>query len=187
MHKSIICPWWIIILKAVLVLVFGATIMLAPDVTLRTIMIIFGIYAVSSGVIAILSSEFRIRHVDRHWIILFGGVLSIGFGLFALLHTSIMTMGALWLIAGHTLMTGVLQMLFAAALRQDIEDEHWLSITGLFSVIVGALISLWPGATILSLLWLLEGYAIITSMLLIKLAMRIRQLQVVKKDCVRPS
>ena len=65
-------------------------------------------------------------------------------------------------------------MVAAIRLRQEIEGEWALIIGGIVSVVFGLLLAVLPGVGILSLVWLIGAYAVMFGVLLIALAMRVR-------------
>ncbi|MDB5059860.1 MAG: hypothetical protein JWO59_3332, partial [Chloroflexi bacterium] len=59
-------------------------------------------------------------------------------------------------------------------LRQEITGEWLLGLTGLLSVIFGLLLIIFPGAGALTVVWLIGIYALLFGVLLLGLALRLR-------------
>jgi uncharacterized membrane protein HdeD (DUF308 family) len=74
-----------------------------------------------------------------------------------------------WAIA-----TGVLEIVAAIRLRDEIEGEWLLALGGLASVVFGVLLLARPGAGALAVLWLIGAYAIVFGVLLVVLGLRAR-------------
>jgi uncharacterized membrane protein HdeD (DUF308 family) len=77
-------------------------------------------------------------------------------------------MGA-WAIIG-----GVSEIVAAIQLRKEIQGEWLLALSGLASVLFGLVALFWPGAGALTLVWLIDFYAVLFGMLLISLGLRLR-------------
>jgi uncharacterized membrane protein HdeD (DUF308 family) len=78
-------------------------------------------------------------------------------------------------IAGWAIATGVFQVIGAIKLRKEIDNEWFLILTGLISVLFGIGMMLAPGAGALALVWVIAIYSVITGVLLIGLALRLKK------------
>jgi uncharacterized membrane protein HdeD (DUF308 family) len=79
----------------------------------------------------------------------------------------------LYIIAVWALITGVLEIVAAVRLRKVIENEWWLVLTGIASVLFGIVLLAAPGAGALAVVWLIAAYAIVFGVLMIALALRL--------------
>jgi uncharacterized membrane protein HdeD (DUF308 family) len=82
-----------------------------------------------------------------------------------------------YLIAGWAIMTGVLEVVAAIRLRDEIPNEWWLAASGVVSIVFGVLVAVAPGAGALALVLWIGAYAIVFGALLIGLAFRLRREQ----------
>jgi len=64
-------------------------------------------------------------------------------------------------IAGWVIVTGVIELVTAIALRREIENEWMLVLGGLVSVIFRVVLAVLPGVGLLSLVWLIGLYALV--------------------------
>lgn len=62
----------------------------------------------------------------------------------------------------------------AIQLRKEIDNEWFLALSGVLSIVLGVLFVLRPGVGILSLLWLLGVYALIIGVMLVVVGFRMR-------------
>jgi uncharacterized membrane protein HdeD (DUF308 family) len=81
----------------------------------------------------------------------------------------------LYFIAGWAIAAGVLEIVGAIKLRNEIEGEWWLIATGVLSVLFGILILMSPGAGALGLALAIGWFAIVYGGLLVGLSLRLRR------------
>lgn len=80
-------------------------------------------------------------------------------------------------IAVWAVVSGVLGIFAAFALRREIEGEWLLLVVGVLSVALGVAMVVSPGAGLLSLVWLVGLYALLAGLALIVVALMARGLQ----------
>lgn len=102
------------------------------------------------------------------------GLAGIVLGVIALAWPGITTVALLYLVAAWAVVTGILEIVTAINLREAIQNEWLLGVSGLGSVLFGVILAVRPGAGALALIWLIGGYAIAFGVLLIALAVRLR-------------
>ncbi|MBX6365414.1 MAG: HdeD family acid-resistance protein [Gemmatimonadetes bacterium] len=109
------------------------------------------------------------------WVVVIQGVLAIVFGLLAFFMPGI-TLAALVLLFGaYAFVDGIFSIV--AAVRAQEGSPWWaLVIRGVAGIAIGILTILWPGITALALLFLIAAWAIITGVLEIVAAIRLRKL-----------
>ena len=137
-------------------------------------MLLFGAYALVDGAFALIAAINGGAPAPRWWLALVG-VIGIVAGLVTILLPG---MTAIWLvlfIAGWMIATGVMQIIGAIRLRNEIDNEWWLVAAGAVSVIVGLFIAIAPGAGALGLLWVVGAYALVLGVTLVGLAFRLRR------------
>ncbi len=167
--------WWILLIRGILAILFGLLALFMPGLTLVLLITFFAAYAIVDGVAAIFSS-FSSRQTDkRWWIQLIEGSVGVIAGLAALLWPDIAAVTLLTLIAFWAVLTGVMQIIAAWRLRQEIDNEIWLGLGGLASIIFGVYVFLFPGAGALALAWLIGFYSVLFGAFFIGLALRLRR------------
>ena len=79
-------------------------------------------------------------------------------------------------IASWAILSGILQILGALALRREIEGEWFMILGGFLSVAVGAALLAFPVTGAVALIWLIAVFAVLAGCLYIPLSLRLRQL-----------
>jgi uncharacterized membrane protein HdeD (DUF308 family) len=157
---------------------FGLLTFLIPGITLLTLVLLFGAYAILDGIFDIVSA---VRAPGRHWPLVLEGVVGIIIGILTFLWPGITTMVLLYLIAFWAIFTGVLEIVAGIRLREVIANEWLLILMGVLSVLFGFLILIFPGAGALAIVIWIGAYALLFGIMLIALAFllrRFRQLEV---------
>ncbi len=176
MLQSMARNWWLLALRGVAAIIFGVLAFTRPGATVLALVIVFGIYAIIDGVLAIITA-FQMREVvDRWWVLLLEGLAGILFGVIALVYPLVTAGALLLMIAFWAIITGIMEILAAIRLRQEINNEWALILTGILSIILGVILVVFPGAGSLALVWTIGFYAVFFGALMIYLAFKVRSL-----------
>ncbi len=112
----------------------------------------------------------------RWWLFLLQGLAGIIVGIMAFVWPGITALVLLlYIIAAWAIVTGIFEVVAAVQLRKEIEGEWLLGLSGIASVVFGALLAGFPGAGALAVLWIIGAYSILFGTLLLILAFRLRQ------------
>ena len=111
---------------------------------------------------------------------LLGVALGIVFVAMPLTATVSYALITLFFLAGWAILSGVLEIVAAIRLRDEIEGEWLLAANGLITLALGigiiVLFTVNPVVSILSMGWAIGAYALLSGILLINLALRLRRL-----------
>lgn len=110
------------------------------------------------------------------WVVAVRGVAAVLFGLMAIIWPAITVTVLVLLFGAYALVDGVLA-LFTALFGGDSSEGRrpWLALEGVAGVLTGVLTFLWPGITTLVLLWLIAAWVLVTGVLEIVAAARLRR------------
>lgn len=167
--------WWILLVRGLLAIGFGVVAYTSPGITLATLVLLFGSFALVSGVFEVIGALKERSSREHWWLLLLEGLLGIAVGVLTLRAPEITGLALVLYIAAWALVTGVLQIVAAIRLREEIEGELWLGLSGLLSVATGVVLMVSPGAGAIGLLWVIAGFAIAWGVVLILLGLRVRQ------------
>ncbi|MEV4169971.1 HdeD family acid-resistance protein [Nonomuraea sp. NPDC049709] len=164
--------WWLLLIRGLAAVVFGILALIWPKITLLVLVAFFGAYALVSGVFELLAG-FRHGARSRTWLII-SGILGIVAGIVALVWPGITSLALLYLVAFWAVVTGVSEIVAGVQLRKVIDNEWMFIVGGALSVIFGILLLVWPGAGLLSLVWLIGVFAILYGIAMIALSLRVK-------------
>lgn len=174
MNESLARSWWIYALRGVLAILFGVFAIMWPGLTLLSLVALFAAYALISGVISVVGAIRMRKRDDDWWLPLLLGLVSIGAGVIAIAHPSLTALVLVLVIGANALITGVLDVATAIRLRKTIRNEWLMILSGAASIVFGILVFLFPAAGALALVWLISIYALVTGLLMLVLALRLR-------------
>jgi uncharacterized membrane protein HdeD (DUF308 family) len=166
--------WWLLLLRGIAAVLFGVLAFAWPGLTLLTLILLYGAYALADGVIAIIAAITGNAPAGRWWLAI-AGILGIAVGAFTFMLPGMTALILLFTMAGWAVAVGVLQIIGAIRLRKEIDNEWLLILSGAVSVLFGLAVMLRPGAGALALVWVIGMYAIIAGVLYIGLAFRLKK------------
>ena len=80
----------------------------------------------------------------------------------------------IWVIGAWAIITGILEIVSAIALRQEIDNEWWLILTGVLAIIFGILVFQNPLAGAFAIQTIFGAFAVVAGIFSIALAFRVR-------------
>lgn len=166
--------WWLLLLRGIAAIIFGLLAFAWPGLTLLTLILFYGAFALVDGVLAIIAAITSGAPAPRWWLAIVG-LLGIAAGLLTFLMPGLTALVLLFFIAGWAIATGVFQIIGAIKLRKEIDNEWLLILGGIISVLFGVSMMLAPGAGALALVWVIGAYSIVMGVLFVALAFRLRK------------
>jgi uncharacterized membrane protein HdeD (DUF308 family) len=163
--------WWALALRGLFAVIFGLLTFFVPGITLISLVLLFGFYAILDGVFDIVSA---IRAPRHHWALVVEGIVGIIVGVLTIVWPGITAMALLYLIAVWAIVTGVLEIIAGIRLREIITNEWLLILMGVISVLFGILIIAFPRVGALAIVLWIGAYAFVFGVILIVLAFRLR-------------
>ena len=169
--------WWLIAIRGIAAIAFGVVAFLWPGVTVVVLIALFGAYALIDGISLLASLVRGDREARRHaWAVGVMGVLGVLAAVVTFLVPGLTALSLVYVVGFWSIAVGVFQVLAAIRLRQEMEGELWLALGGIVAVLFGAYIVAFPGAGLLSLIWLVGAWAVIFGIAHLVLAWRLREL-----------
>ncbi len=171
MLHTLAANWWALALRGIVAVLFGLLTFFLPGITLVTLVLLFGAYALVDGVFNAIAF-FRVA--SHHWALLIEGVIGIIAGILTFAWPAITAIVLLYLIAFWAIFTGVFEIVAGIRLRKVIANEWLLLVMGVLSFLFGLLILFAPGAGALAIVLWIGAYALVFGVFLLALAFRLR-------------
>jgi uncharacterized membrane protein HdeD (DUF308 family) len=165
------------VIRGIIGILLGIVAFAWPGITLRALVLLFGIYALIDGIVSIAGAIRAVEAHERWGALLAEGIL----GLLAAAATFVvpaMTLFLLiYLIAVWAILTGAAEIAAAIRLRKEIPGEWLLGLAGVLSILFGILIAGTPvlGAILLTI-WF-GVYILLFGLTLLALGLRLRRWQ----------
>jgi len=166
--------WWLTLLRGICAVVFGILTFVWPGVTLFTLVILYGAFALADGILAIAAAIMGGSPAPRWWLAIVG-LAGIAAGILTFMWPGLTALLLLFFIAGWAIASGIMQVIGAIRLRREIDNEWLLAAGGLLSIVFGLVLLFRPGTGALALILVIGAYAIIEGLLLIAFAFRLRK------------
>ena len=166
--------WWSILIRGLLGILIGIMTFLWPAITIAALVILFGVYALIDGAFNLVGAANAAQAHERWGILIFSGIIGIIAGLITFFWPAITAFALIYLIAAWAVITGILEVVAAVKLRQQIQHEWLLALSGAASLIFGLLIAFAPiaGAVVIAL-WV-GIYAFLSGIIYVALAFKLR-------------
>jgi uncharacterized membrane protein HdeD (DUF308 family) len=163
--------WWALALRGLVAVLFGFLTFLLPGLTLATLVLLFGAYALVDGIFNVIAF-FKVA--SHHWALLIEGVIGIIAGVLTFAWPAITALVLLYLIAFWAIFTGIFEIIAAIRLRKAISNEWLLLLMGVLSLLFGLFILFAPGTGALAIVLWIGAYALVFGVFLMALAFRLR-------------
>jgi uncharacterized membrane protein HdeD (DUF308 family) len=165
--------WWLILLRGLCAIVFGVLTFIWPSVSLFTLVLLYGAFALADGIFALAAAITGNTSTPRWWLAVVG-LLGIAAGTMTFLWPGVTAVVLQVFIACWAIAIGFMQIVGAIQLRKEIHDEWLLIAGGALSVVFGFIMLTRPSVGALALLYVIGAYAILYGVLLLWFSLRLR-------------
>lgn len=159
MLNKLASRWWLVAIKGLLTIAFGALIMSSPLLSLALVILLFGIDTLLEGLQAVyVALSFRNEN-PRWWQLLIVGIISLIIGVAVITTSEIDTLTYLYLVAVIAVMRGIFQVNTASQLNHT-KNGWLLYVAGMMSIGFGISAIVLANHGVLVVLALMVFYAI---------------------------
>src|SRR3954447_18446578 len=109
------------------------------------------------------------------WAVVLRGAFAVLFGLLALIWPGVTVLVLVALFGAYALVDGVIALITAIVGREGRSQRIWQAVEGVAGILVGIMTFAWPHVTALVLIWLIAFWALVTGILEIVAAIRLRR------------
>jgi uncharacterized membrane protein HdeD (DUF308 family) len=167
--------WWVLLLRGIAAIVFGVLAFAWPGLTLVTLVLLYGAFALVDGIISLIAAfTGGAKPVPTWWLIVIG-LIGIAAGIVTFLWPGMTAILLVIFIGAWALVHGIFEIIGAIQLRKEIDNEWMLILSGVLSVLFGVVVLVAPGAGALGLIWAIAAYSILFGITFVGLALRLRR------------
>jgi uncharacterized membrane protein HdeD (DUF308 family) len=152
---------WALGLHGLASVVFGVMVLAWPGISVYALTILFGAYALATGILEFGTAFTTQGKEERAWLIL-RGLLGITVGVLVFAWPDISALGLLYVIGGYAVAFGILCVAASFRLPLDGRETAAMILTGLVAIVFGIVIFVEPGAGALAVLGLIAAFALVT-------------------------
>ena len=161
---------WPAIARALSSIILGLCLLVWPGASVVTLVLLYARYCLVDSLIAVGGGYYA-----SLWPSIVIGVVDLTAGTVVLMREALTTEGLLYVMAGWALARGALELMAGVRLGETVDGWHQLLAAGAWSFAFGTLLALIGSIKVLSLMWLLGGYALAYGALLLAVGVRLRR------------
>jgi uncharacterized membrane protein HdeD (DUF308 family) len=165
--------WWLVMLRGVLAIVFGVLAMIGPGAAWFALALVFGAYALVDGVFALVTAFSGRPEGGPWWSLFLEGLIGVGVGVITFALPQITEVALVYLIGIWAIAQGIFEIGAAFRLRQHIENEWLLALSGIVSLAFGIIVVVAPASAMVAIVWLIAAYAIVYGILMLVLGFQL--------------
>jgi uncharacterized membrane protein HdeD (DUF308 family) len=136
-------PWWSILTKGIIAIVFGVIAVLWPGITLLTLVILFGAFFLIDGIFTIVIST-KHRKIQKQWRwSLAAGIAGLALGIIVLSMPIVSEIVLIYVVAAWAIIMGVLGIINAVRMRKQV-NMGWPLTSGIIGIAFGTVILITP-------------------------------------------
>lgn len=168
--------WGWVLAFGIITLLIGIAALAWPGRTLVVVAVLFGIQLIVMGIFrfaAAFASDDLTGGTRALLAVL--GVLSLIIGLYAVRHVLITLLALALLLGIFWIVSGAVE-LFTAISHREMQNRGWNAVMGIFSILAGIVVLVYPGISLLVLAVVLSIWLLVFGAMQITVAFRIRSL-----------
>jgi uncharacterized membrane protein HdeD (DUF308 family) len=178
---------WALGLSGAVSVLFGIVILVWPEISLFSLVLLFGAFAFVRGVFDLIAAISNPIKQGRGWLVL-SGIAGIVVGVLVFVWTDMSALALLYVIGAYAITLGIITIGGAFWLPLDNGDRILLSVTGLVSIVFGVVMFAKPGDGALVLLALIAAYSLVVGFAELAVAIGGRRLLAARSaDDMRPA
>ena len=176
MDKALTRMSRLLAVAGIISIVFGATVLLWPGISLLSLTLLFGAFAFVYGTLAVGSGLYLLANRSTEWVpYVAAGVAGVIIGVITYLVPGFTDLTLVYLVAAWAFVTGVFEIVAAIDMRGALRGAAWVGLTGALSVVFAIVVAFRPGAGMLAILWVIGFYGILAGVTRLVAAYRIHQ------------
>jgi uncharacterized membrane protein HdeD (DUF308 family) len=168
--------WRLVLARGIAHVLFGILAFSWPNLTLLTLVLVYGAYATLDGAFALVAAlGDRRKSVPTWWLVLVG--LAAIAAAITLLWSGITAPVPIFFVGAWAVVHAIFESVGAIQLSKEIDNERFLLLAGAMSLVFGLVMMIAPAAEAPTLIRLIGAYSILFGGLFVALALRLRNHQ----------
>jgi uncharacterized membrane protein HdeD (DUF308 family) len=164
-------PPWELVIRGILIVIFGILAIIYPGLTLALLIIFFGAFVFIEGIFHMVGS-FAVKAENPQWILMFlNGLFNFIIGVIVLSWPGMSALVLLYFIGAWALITGTVQIVFGLRAPGGGGEKGVHIIGGIIGICFGLLAFTWPDVTAWSIVTIIGIFAIFFGIQLIVLGL----------------
>jgi uncharacterized membrane protein HdeD (DUF308 family) len=163
--------WWIVLLRGIMLLLFGILFQLNPGIALITVIAVLGAFWFVDGIFVVINSIIGHQYINGWGWGIFSGISGILAGSAVMFHPVAGTVFSQFFLVYFTgfaaIFKGVSEIYFGIILRKEIKNEWAYTLAGVISLLFGVFILMYTAADIIVLIWMTTILSMVGGILLI--------------------
>lgn len=152
--EAITRKWWVLALFGLVSVLFGLMAVFSPLGTAVAMAWVIGVMAIAEGVIAIVAL-FGKDYAAPKWMVALYALLSLVFGVLAVLNPVATAAVLLIFLAAWLLVAGVFRLILAVRIRKQVTGEWLIALSGMLAIVLAGFFMLFPAAGLVTVaLWI---------------------------------
>lgn len=168
--------WWFTLIRGIVAILFGIMTFIWPGITILSLTILWGSFALVDGVMAIATAFSKTTASSSRWWLGLAGLVGVAAGILTFMAPLATSLGLLVFLAAWLVVSGILQIVGAIRLRKVIDNEWLLATVGALSVLLGLSLVAFPGSGLVSVAWMIGAFAIVAGVSFIGLSLRLKRI-----------
>ena len=169
--------WCHMALRGLLTAAFGVAILVWPVITIDIIVILFGVFAFTSGTFNVLAAIRYHAGEESRGVFILQGIAGIMVGIVTFVYPAATEMALFFLIVIWAMVTGILEILVALRLPPAVNGKMLIGVSGVLSVMFALVLLVRPWEGVLVVIWIIGFYAVLVGAMLIGLSFILCRMQ----------
>lgn len=175
MFKLLSDKWWLFVVRGLIAIVFGILAFTKPDIALSVLVGLYGFFALTDGLVS-LAGCFLFAGTRLVWWMLLEGLFGIAAGVMTFVLPGVTAVVLLTILGAWLIASGAVRIVLAIEMRKAIDGAWLTALSGVCSIVAGALTLFSPLQTAVAWMWVMGAYALIVSIVMLTLGVNLRRL-----------
>jgi uncharacterized membrane protein HdeD (DUF308 family) len=151
---------WTLGISGALSIALGVVIIIWPNISLYSLVIVFGAFTLARGVVGLITAFSTTMQEGKGWLVA-SSLLSIVVGVVVFFYTDMSALALLYVIGAYAIAIGIITIGGAFWLPMSTGDSVLFTLGGFLSILFGIVMFVHPGAGAAVVLALIAAYALV--------------------------